>query len=66
VTATPRAESAIIAARAERRILLVRGYRVLLDSDLATLYEVPTRRLNEQVRRNLGSIPARLHVRLDA
>jgi hypothetical protein len=58
MTATPpRAEPAMITARAERRILLVRGYRVLLDSDLATLYEVPTRRLNEQVRRNLGRFP---------
>jgi hypothetical protein len=47
----------LIAARAERRILVVRGHRVLLDSDLATLYEVPTRRLNEQVRRNLARFP---------
>ena len=52
-----RAEPALIAARAERRILLVRGHKVLLDSDLATLYEVPTRRLNEQVRRNLNRFP---------
>lgn len=41
----------------ERRIYLIRDQRVLLDSDLAELYEVPTRRLNEQVRRNLKRFP---------
>jgi ORF6N domain len=35
----------------EGRILLVRGEKVMLDSDLAQLYGAPTRRLNEQVRR---------------
>ena len=39
-------------------ILLVRGHKVLLDADLATLYGVQTRRLNEQVRRNLARFPA--------
>lgn len=41
----------------ERRIHLVRGKRVMLDSDLADVYGVPTKRLNEQVRRNLGRFP---------
>jgi hypothetical protein len=40
------------------RILEVRGRRVILDSDLASLYGVSTRRLNEQVRRNPGRFPA--------
>ena len=40
------------------RILLARGHKVLLDADLATLYGVQTRRLNEQVRRNLAKFPA--------
>lgn len=44
--------------RIERRILLVRGHKVMLDSDLAELYGVPTRRLNEQVKRNRGRFPA--------
>jgi len=44
--------------RIESRILLVRGHKVLLDADLATLYGVQTRRLNEQVRRNLARFPA--------
>ncbi len=42
---------------ASRRILLVRGQRVMLDSDLAELYGVPTGRLNEQVKRNLARFP---------
>jgi ORF6N domain len=40
------------------RILVVRGVKVLLDSDLAALYGVETRRLNEQVRRNRERFPA--------
>lgn len=39
------------------RIVVIRGQRVLLDSDLATLYEVETRRLNEQIKRNMGRFP---------
>lgn len=38
--------------RIAQSIIVLRGQRVLLDSDLAALYEVETRRLNEQVRRN--------------
>jgi ORF6N domain len=41
----------------ESRILLIRGEKVMLDSDLAKLYGVPTRRLNEQVRRNKDRFP---------
>lgn len=44
--------------RIGRRILSLRGRRVILDADLATLYGVSTRRLNEQVRRNRGRFPA--------
>ena len=38
-------------------ILVVRGQRVLVDSDLAELYGVSTKRLNEQVRRNAERFP---------
>ena len=38
-------------------IMVVRGEKVILDSDLARLYGVETRRLNEQVRRNIGKFP---------
>src|SRR5439155_736570 len=41
----------------ERRIFVVRGQRVMIDSDLADLYGVPTHRLNEQVRRNRTRFP---------
>ncbi len=41
-----------------QRILLLRGQKVLLDTDLAMLYDVPTKRFNEQVRRNLERFPA--------
>jgi hypothetical protein len=39
------------------RIFVLRGQRVLLDADLAVLYGVETRRLNEQVRRNRHRFP---------
>jgi hypothetical protein len=39
-------------------IVILRGQRVLLDRDLAALYGVETRRLNEQVRRNQQRFPA--------
>lgn len=35
----------------------IRGYKVMLDSDLAFLYEVPTKRLNEAVKRNITRFP---------
>jgi len=38
-------------------VLTLRGKRVLLDSDLERLYGVPTKRLNEQVRRNADKFP---------
>jgi hypothetical protein len=38
-------------------VLTLRGKRVLLDLDLARLYGVTTKRLNEQVRRNAGKFP---------
>jgi hypothetical protein len=38
--------------RVERTILLVRGQKVILDADLAKLYGVTTKRLNQQVKRN--------------
>jgi len=37
----------------ERRIYVIRGQKVMLDNDLAELYQVPTFRLNEAVKRNL-------------
>ncbi len=48
------------------RIATVRGQRVLLDSDLATLYEVETKRFNEAVRRNLAKFPADFMFQLES
>ncbi len=50
--------------RIERAILLVRGQKVLLDSDLANLYGVETKVLNQAVRRNLARFPADFMFRL--
>jgi hypothetical protein len=41
----------------ERTILFVRGQKVILDADLAKLYGVTTKRLNQQVNRNRGRFP---------
>ena len=41
----------------ERRIFLIRGHKVMLDSDLAELYAETTTRLNQQVRRNIDRFP---------
>ena len=45
------------AADIARAIVFLRGQRVLLDADLATLYDVTTKRFNEQVKRNLDRFP---------
>jgi hypothetical protein len=42
----------------ERRIHMMRGQKVMLDSDLAELYGVQTKRLNEAVKRNAERFPA--------
>jgi hypothetical protein len=44
-------------AQVERRILSVRGQKVMLDSDLAELYGVATKELNKAVKRNLRRFP---------
>jgi hypothetical protein len=41
----------------EKRIYLIRGRKVMLDADLAELYQVETKRLNEAVRRNFHRFP---------
>ncbi|MDD5387932.1 MAG: ORF6N domain-containing protein [Gallionellaceae bacterium] len=48
------------------RILIVRGLRVMLDADLAELYGVPTKRFNEQVKRNLARFPVEFMFQLTA
>lgn len=41
----------------ESRILTIRGQKVIMDSDLASIYGVTTKRLNEQVKRNAKRFP---------
>lgn len=43
--------------RIQNSILYIRGQKVMLDRDLAELYGVETRRLNEQVKRNIDRFP---------
>ena len=51
--------------RIEQAILLIRGHKVMLDTDLAHLYGVTTKRLNEQVKRNRTRFPADFMFRLE-
>jgi hypothetical protein len=53
----PENRSLIPAERIERSILLIRGQKVMLDKDLASLYGVATRILNQAVKRNLERFP---------
>jgi hypothetical protein len=52
--------------RIQQAILLIRGQKVMLDSDLASLYGVPTRVLNQAVRRHRDRFPADFMFRLTA
>jgi phage regulator Rha-like protein len=59
-------ESLIPAERIERSILLIRGQKVLLDSDLAELYGVATKAFNQAVKRNGQRFPADFMFQLTA
>ena len=56
--------SIVPAERIQQIILLIRGEKVILDADLAALYSVTTKRLNEQVRRNRDRFPEDFSFRL--
>src|SRR5271169_5646346 len=51
------AQNLISTATIERQILVLRGHRVMLDRDLAEIYGVKLKRLNEQVKRNRDRFP---------
>ncbi len=53
-------------AQIESKIFLIRGQKVMLDNDLAELYGVETKRLNEQMRRNIERFPEDFMFRLSA
>ncbi|MBI4691807.1 MAG: ORF6N domain-containing protein [Nitrospirae bacterium] len=48
----------------ERKILLIRGEKVMLDSDLAGLYDVEVKHLKRQVKRNLDRFPTDFMIQL--
>ena len=47
----------VLVPRIEGRIQVIRGLRVIIDADLATLYGVPTKVLNQAVKRNAARFP---------
>lgn len=47
-----------------KRIFLIRGQKVMLDSDLAELFEVQTKQLNRQVKRNIRRFPSEFMFKL--
>ena len=53
-----------LARRVDARILLVRGKKVILDSELAALYGVEVRHLNQQIKRNVDRFPVDFMFRL--
>ena len=62
----PKAKAIVPAERIESRILLIRGHKVIFDSDLAELFGVTTKRLNEQVKRNKERFPSDFMFQLTA
>ena len=61
------AKTAIVAARkVDSKIMILRGQRVILDTDLAELYGVQVRHLNQQVKRNAKRFPLAFRFQLSA
>ncbi len=56
----------VLAKRVDSKIHLIRGQRVILDADLAELYGVSTKQLNQQVKRNARRFPDDFVVQLSA
>ena len=50
----------------QNKIFEVRGYKIMLDFDLAELYEVETRVFNQAIKRNIESFPEDFMFRLTA
>jgi hypothetical protein len=63
----PQANALIPQLRAEnisQRILTIRGCRVMIDADLAALYDVPTKAFNQAIQRNMDRFPEDFMFRL--
>src|SRR5882762_10056292 len=56
----------VLAKHTDSKILLIRGQRVILDTDLAELYGVPVKQLNQQVKRNARRFPDDFVIQLSA
>lgn len=57
--------NSVLVPRIEGRIQVIRGLRVIIDADLAELYGVPTKALNQAVKRNAGRFPPDFMFQLD-
>jgi ORF6N domain len=57
MTSTTSPATPALLPRIESRIVVLRGLRLMIDADLAALYGVTTKRLNEQVKRNADRFP---------
>jgi len=57
---------ALLLERIERTILVLRGHKVLLDADLAAMYGVAAKALNQSVKRNIDRFPRDFMFRLTA
>lgn len=62
---TANTNNTVLAPRIEGRIQEIRGLRVIIDADLATLYGVPTKVLNQAVKRNSARFPQDFMFQLD-
>jgi ORF6N domain-containing protein len=54
---TPNPQPLPTTGQISERFVVIRGHKVILDPDLAAIYGVPTKRLNQQVRRNPERFP---------
>jgi ORF6N domain-containing protein len=62
----PRSRAAIVTERIRDAMVIARGQRVLLDADLAALYQVDIKSLNQVVKRNVARFPVDFMFQLDA
>jgi hypothetical protein len=62
----PMPQSTIPTERIDNNILAIRGHKAMIDADLAALYGVTTKRLNQQVRRNIERFPEDFMFELNA
>lgn len=59
-------QTLLVLTNIETKILLIRGQKVMLDADLAELYDVQTKVLNQAVKRNTERLPADFMLQLTA